>query len=674
VAQGQNRPCPCGSGRKYKLCCGMEDGPGLGDLPRSVVLPPELLEVAKGAEVWQADLVPLPAGIAGEDRTRTVAAMVVADGVVLESDIRLVTAAEPTDVARALEQAVSRAAASVGVWPATVIVRREEVAGVLEPLLRERGCEVGIAPVLVDLDGMARDLAEHLAEREGWPTVCAPNTWAGWGLPGWLVKGLFRAYAGYHRAAPWRRIDDFPPILAEWDDGTGPWVASVMGAELGEFGLAVFSHPGDFQDLIDRDEDSVPYQALQGWVVHLGYFHRQELPPAMVKEISRAGWEVVGVGAYPSIMPILTPGGGLQRDRVRRLTQLLHGIGALVKRYGPRLESPEGGVFTWTEGGLVLSYAVAPEGGGPGEDLPLGLQEIIEDVRRAGLETEEELEAHLAFRMEQYNTTSREELGGISPQQAQTLIEEGLGGTGYLRFADDLSLEDVEGSAFLANARVFLSRLADTQGARATAAGNLKRVFVAEMLPGMCLREDYLEALNRGNRVLNEDDVWPLHILRVNLEIGRLVKLRKGTFSVTKRGRELAAPQAAGRLFGHLFRTYFGEFNLDYGGRGPDRPGLQPVVPLLLWQIGVRSREWISVADLADVVLPERPDEPGAMERSERWREVMDLEYKVLTSLVGFGLLEEQQTGHGKDWRRRQHDTQVRITPLYSRFLLFDWG
>ncbi|MFH1764780.1 MAG: hypothetical protein ABIF09_11365 [Gemmatimonadota bacterium] len=272
-----------------------------------MALPPELFEWVKGVGTWQADLIAVPATIAGEDDCRTVAAMVVAEDVVLEVDIHLAVAAEPEDVARAIEKSVSSAAAKVGAWPARVMVRRAVVADVLKPLLRERGCEVGVASVLEGLDAMARGLSENLAGREVWPPACRPNTWAGQGLPGGLVKGLFRAYAAYHRATPWR---------------------------------------------------------------------------------------------------------------------------------------------------------------------------------------------------------------------------------------------------WLADARIFLSRLVETRGAPATAAGNLKRVFVADMLERM--------------------------------------RLRKGNFHLTKRGRELSDPGVVGRLFGHLFRTYFGDFNLEYGRRGPDLPSLQPAVPLLLWKIGVR--------------------------------------------------------------------------------------
>ena len=69
----------------------------------------------------------------------------------------------------------------------------------------------------------------------------------------------------------------------------------------------------------------------------------------------------------------------------------------------------------------------------------------------------------------------------------------------------------------------------------------------------------------------------------------------------------MAAPSAAGRLFAHLFRIHFGEFNIDYGRLTLNHhPGLRSIMPLLLWQIRVCGREWIAVGDLARQILPPR--------------------------------------------------------------------
>jgi len=718
MSPARNDPCPCGSGRKYKNCCGKSRGESTGSAP-APHLPPQVLERARAADTWEADLVATPAAISGKERFRTVASLVLAGDMAVQTDVRLVTSAEPAEVAMELETALSEAAAAVGLWPATVVVRREEVAGALRPLLRPRGCAVRVEPVLRFLDPVAADLAFNFTGSDTWPAVHSPDTWAAWGLPAYAVASLFRAYAALYQAAPWRWFDDYPPVVAEWDDGTGPWAVSVMGSAIGEYGLAVYSDAEDLEDFLDAQDGSMdeelddeaydeedwdfeddddwdedwdedtedqgedsgsgrrwrrnPFRDLRGWVVHLGYIHRQQLPREMVKEISRAQWKVQAVDAYPYISPVLTAGGGLQRDLVDRLIQLLHGVAALAEKHGSRLRAPEGGVFSWAGGGLTLRYRSPPMEPPQSGSLPPGFEDVMEKIRSGELGSMDEIQAAVNQRMDEVNATPQEELAGISPKQAAALLQGGFGEESPLRLSESVTAEALEGSPFLANARAFLTALLETDGTPATPAGNLKRAFVAEMLEKMRLEDGYLDQLLRVNKVINEEDVRVLHVLRVNLEVGGLLKRRKGHFSLTRKGKELAKPDRAGRLLAHLFRTYFGEFNIAYGSRGTDDFSLQHVVPLLLWQIGARAREWISLRELALQILPSRPDRPFPQDGPTWWQEESDMHWWVLRPLKQFGLLEERDVAPQTPARWRPHEIQVRTTPLYEAFLRFEW-
>ncbi|MCJ7628124.1 MAG: hypothetical protein MUO50_07020, partial [Longimicrobiales bacterium] len=428
----------------------------------------------------------------------------------------------------------------------------------------------------------------------------------------------------------------------------------------------------DFSDLLDLRKGALPYQALQGWAIHLGYSHRQELPPVMVKEISRAGWRVESVEAYPYILPMQTAGGGLQQDLVRRLALLLRGVAGLVEKYGPGLRSPEGGAFHWSGSGLTLLFAVAPEMDSSGDQPPPDLQGLFRGIEEAGLESEEEIQDFVAERVDGYNHTPLEGLAGLSPAQAQALIGGGVRGEGILRTNEALSAEELSTSDFLANARLLLERLDEAGGTKATVAGNLTRAFVKEMLEAMRFPPGYLEFLHRGNKVVNEEDAWPLHVLRVNLDVAGLIKLRKGTFSITKRGRSMLPPESAGRLYAHLFRSYFGKFNMDYRSRFGRSSGLQSAVPLLLWLLGGRAEKWISVTDLADLILPPRP---RGVEDEGGWRnDAANLHHQVLDPLVDFGLLEEKPKPEAAGERYPGlKNTLTRKTPLFDRFLRFVW-
>lgn len=727
MSPARNDPCPCGSGRKYKNCCGKSLGESTGSAP-SPELPPEVLERARKADRWEADLVAVPAAISGKERFRTVASLVVAGDMAVQTDVRLVTSAEPTEVAGELETALAEAATTVGIWPATVVVRREEVADALRPLLRPRGCAVLVAPVLSNLDPLAADLHFHFSGSDTWPAVRPPETWAAWGLPAYTVASLFRAYAVFYRAAPWRWLDDHPPVLAEWDDGTGPWSVSVLGSAMGEYGLAVYSEGEDLEDFLDAqgplgddayddedydveddedwefeddedwDEDFFeggeqedlfddagedsgsgrrwrrnPFRNLRGWVVHLGYLHREQLSRTMVKEISRAQWKVQAVDAYPYISPVLTPGGGLQRDLVDRLIQILQGVAALADEHGSRLGASQGGVFSWEGGGLTLRCVIPPLEEPRSGSLPPGFEDVMEKIRSGELGSMDEIREAVNRRMDDLNATPQEELAGISPDQAAALLQDGFEEESPLRLSESLTAEELEGSAFLFNARTFLTALLEADGSPATTAGNLKRAFVAEMLEKMRFEDRYLDQLLRVNKVINEEDVRVLHVLRINLEVGGLLKRRKGHFSLTRKGKELAKPEQGGRLMAHLFRTYFGTFNIAYGSRGGDDPSLQPVVPLLLWQIGARAREWISLRDLALQILPSRPGPPPPDGGPQWWPEESDLHRWVLRPLEEFGLLEERDIAPQTPPRWRPQEIQLRTTPLYEAFLRFEW-
>ncbi len=673
MAPGRNDPCPCGSRRKYKHCCGRGSpqeplrGPVLS-------LPPEVKEFARRSPEWEADMLALPGIIDGERDARNVALLVTAHDLVLQCDMRSVTATEPEDVARALEEAVLAAGTAVGCLPEAVMVRRDEVADALLPLLESRGCEVESDPFLRGLDQVAQEIFSRLMEEDVWPAVPPPETWAAWGLPTSMVAELFRAFARFYRAAPWRWLDVIPPVVAEWEGEAEPWLVSVLGSGMEEYGLAVYSEPEDFEAMLDLDGEEDPYKDLGGWVVHMGFAHRRALTRPMVKEIARNGWEVVGEEAYPFVLPILTPGGGLQKSLVRRLIRLLDGIGALAETDGEARPTPEGDGFIRREGDLTLSYEPPPWADMDLEDLPPGFEEILEELRLGNLESPEDVEAHVARLMEAYNTAPQAELGAISPDQARVLLQEGLEGTGVLGLAEDLPVEELESSNFLANARAFLARVVEMGGAPATAAGNLKRSFVAEMLEVLRLEEGYADQLHRMNKVINEADVWPLHGLRVNLELAGLLRKRKGKFVPTRKGRALAEPAAAGQLFAHLFRTHFGEFNLSYGSRGTEPEALpQEVLPLLLWQLGAWAGDWLTVGDLAEKVFFRGPESPAASEAGRLPHGAGRSLHRILVPLRDFGLLEARSRKGSEGWRWRPEAMEIRTTPLFRRFFLFRW-
>lgn len=687
---GRNQPCPCGSGRKYKVCCLPRDraaatsGRGRAAVGgRRLHLPADVVAEARRQPAWEADLVALPAGLAGSDRSYMAAALVAAGPVVVGMDTVPCRGTEPDQVAEVLAGTIEAAAVEVGAWPETVVVRHPEVAAALEErfsgelgaLGRGERSEVEAFFYLDALDPAARSLIERVAGEPIWPPIAHAQTWAAWGLPDDDVAALFAALARYYRAAPWRVLDDAPPLTAWWPAGD-EWTLAVLGAAGETLGLGVYADLEDYEEVLGEEPTGQSLDEIGDWIVGVTFVVADDLPRPMRREIARAGWEVAAPAAYPLLMPMLTPGGGITRKTARRLADVLDAVVALVE---DQRESVRDGRPAEAEGpgGVTVEYpGEDPDERGRREMLPPELRDVLEGLRSGSFETMADAEAHVTRRVTTYNETPRDDLSGLTPRQAQTLIDAGLEEDGPLRLVDDLDLDDLEDADFLHNARTLLAAVHAADGAPATDAGNLKRAFVADMLERMRWPDGELETIRRMNKVINEGDVPLLHRLRVVLDVAGLVQRRTGRFRITARGRELLPEDRAGRLMAHLFRTYFRDYNIGYGGRGLDTAPIQQGVPLFLARLPREAADWVDRDELAATLLPpqlaaEDPDAatPGRLPLAEI--RAIQLAVHVFDPLARFGLVEERGRGGGPDrWSR---DVEVRTTPLFERFVRVEW-
>jgi hypothetical protein len=127
---------------------------------------------------------------------------------------------------------------------------------------------------------------------------------------------------------------------------------------------------------------------------------------------------------------------------------------------------------------------------------------------------------------------------------------------GPLRLNADLKSVDLADAEFFLNARLFLVALAEEDGAPATATGDLNRVFVGQMLDYLKLTQPSRDSIRRFCKVVNEQDVRPLHLVRVISECAKLVARRKKRFHLTKAGRALVPDEQAGALYRTLFLAF----------------------------------------------------------------------------------------------------------------------
>ncbi|MFQ5810745.1 MAG: hypothetical protein ACE5JM_14110, partial [Armatimonadota bacterium] len=242
------------------------------------------------------------------------------------------------------------------------------------------------------------------------------------------------------------------------------------------------------------------------------------------------------------------------------------------------------------------------------------------------------------------------ELGGLSLPQAYALcLSDWEDPAGMLRLNEDLSLADVRAAPMLVNASLFLQAVMDAGRVKATVAGNLNRRFVGSMLDRFQCEPGEVESVRVVNKVINERDFWPLHIVRVVLELARLVRRAKGWFMVTKKKQGMLAEEMAGALYALMFRTHFRKFNLAYLDRLPQIDSLQSTIAFSLYMVGRHADTWINSEELAPLVLfPVARDEVEGMRLGKLtpW----PVESRVLRPLVSFGLLERRRVAAERSW------------------------
>lgn len=239
---------------------------------------------------------------------------------------------------------------------------------------------------------------------------------------------------------------------------------------------------------------------------------------------------------------------------------------------------------------------------------------------------------------------------------------------GAIYVREDLTLAEAEQSRLFRNARTILTALEESGGTKATQAGNLNRKFVQQMMEQLDLGvESWDDFIRERGKTVNEQDLVPLHVPRVLLELARLVRKYKGAFVVTKRGSRLRADDQAGALYALLFRTHFRRYNLGYLTYVVEEPLLQYGAAFSLLIAGRLMGDWRLLEDVAPrLVLP-----PIAANLRAPLVVLAHLDYVlysyILGPLVELGVLEERWVGEFPESRH-----EMRKTALFDRVLAFN--
>lgn len=362
---GRNDPCHCGSGLKYKKCHANSDREAAGSPPLHL-LPnaPEpvrrrmlgLPTVEQLNREWEVDIAPVPATFADDPAARPAAILVAAPPFVISAEMVSRPSAEPEELAGLLAAEILKGAENTGVTPAHVSIRHAELANPLARALKATGIAVRVAEQLPGVEDALRSLLGHVYG--GIVPLhllrAKPEMWAGWGMSIERVAKLFRAAANFYRAAPWEIAIDEWPVYVRRPDGH-EWTTIIMGAAGQQIGLAMYEDADAVEQMqeVNSTDPTIALSVIRGLTVSLLFNTRAELPKPMRAEIQRAGWDIAGPNAYPTLLVLNSPGGGLREQHFDDVIAALESV--------PRCVRLQSGIFKGVAPGASDVTWVDPE-------------------------------------------------------------------------------------------------------------------------------------------------------------------------------------------------------------------------------------------------------------------------------------------------------------------------
>jgi hypothetical protein len=235
-----------------------------------------------------------------------------------------------------------------------------------------------------------------------------------------------------------------------------------------------------------------------------------------------------------------------------------------------------------------------------------------------------------------------------------------------IRIANDLSVGEIAGSPVARNTLILLRQAIERVGLPLTATGNLSRAAVAEMCK-LIEWPDYDQAdAFRFNKVINEPDFLPVHVVRQLAQAATLVCAQRGKLVATPLGKSMLSDARQGSILAILFHLAFWHMDLGYFGRGLLGSWPQADPGVVLWSLSVCASDWQSTEKLTRLcTIPEPTILSGTWDRTP-----YAMEAKILRPLLWFGLL-EQRTEKVPGGRFGEHHF-YRKAELFDRLLAFD--
>jgi hypothetical protein len=267
----------------------------------------------------------------------------------------------------------------------------------------------------------------------------------------------------------------------------------------------------------------------------------------------------------------------------------------------------------------------------------------------------------------------REWLDGVEPawtlltfESLRSLRQEPSAAQTAIRIANNLSIDEIARSPVARNTLILLQQAIERSGLPLTATGNLSRAVVAEMCR-LIEWPDYDQAdAFRFNKVINEPDFLPLHVVRQLAQAATLVRAQRGKLVATPLGKSMLNEARQGSLLAILFHLAFWHMDLGYFGRGLLGSWPQTDAGVVLWSLSVCADDWQSAEKLTRLcTIPEPAMFSGSWDRT-----LYAMGARILRPLLWFGLLEHRSEKIPSS-RFGEHHFYHKAE-LFDRLLAFD--
>src|SRR3954470_16777129 len=267
----------------------------------------------------------------------------------------------------------------------------------------------------------------------------------------------------------------------------------------------------------------------------------------------------------------------------------------------------------------------------------------------------------------------RQWLDGVEPawtlltfESLQALRQEPSAVHTAIQIANNLSADETARSAMGRNTLILLRQATERGGLPVTATGNLSRAAVAEMCKLVEWPDFDQAAVFQLNKVINEPDFFPLHIVRTLAQAATLVRAQRGKLVATPLGKSMVNDTRQGSLLAILSHIMFWRMDLEYFSRGLLGSWPQRDIGIALWSLSVSAGDWQTSEKLTRLcTIPEPAILMGTWDRS-----AFAMEAKILRPLLWFGLLEYRSEKIANSRFEARH--YYRKAALFDRLLAFD--